>query len=143
MTTTIAVNKPYVHGSLSITRMDESRVRVQSFSLIVNTIPVLVEGVLMRGRFDEWSTQSFHLQRVQRAANGGRGSSLSRGIPIGMGCWCTSRRNVARAREAILDVVTLLMGGQPQEIQSPRATVTSDGDLLAELLASQASVSAQ
>ena len=127
MKTILQVNRPYVHGSLTITCVDESRARVQSFSLTVNAVPVIIEGVLVR-EGDVWRFASFGLQRATQATH-------SRGHGRGCGYWSTSRRNQERAREVILDVVSTWAGAPPPKPQPLRVAAESDEGLLAELLA--------
>jgi len=126
-TITLQIKRPWVHGSLMITRMDESRVRVQAFGLTVNTVPVNIESVLVCGRFDEWRAESFEVQRVSKAGytTGNSGSM-----------WKPSRRNQEKAREVILDVVSEWAGTPPRPKPQPLRVAAEDCNdgILAELL---------
>jgi hypothetical protein len=62
MKTTIEINRPYVHGSVSISWIGDevlNRLHVCSDALSVNVVPVLVDGVLTRsgnaGRFESFA----------------------------------------------------------------------------------------
>jgi hypothetical protein len=101
--------------------------RVQSFGLTVNTVPVCIEGVLVCGRFDEWRAESFAVQRVTKA-------TYSCGRRRGR-AWTTSRCNQVKAREVILDVVREWAGAPPPKQQTPIVAAESNDGLLAELLA--------
>jgi hypothetical protein len=126
MKTVLQINRPYVHGSVQVSWIGEvlSRLHVCSDALAVNAVPVIIEGVLVRGRFDEWRAESFKVQRLVSKAR------------THTACWRTSRRNQERAREVILSVVSTWAGGRPQQIQpSSHAPETGgEGALLIELL---------
>lgn len=132
MKTTIAVNRPYVHGTLQVSWIGEvvSRVHVHADALTINKVPVIIESVLVC-EGDVWRPESFSMQRVTRKSNYPFAARPhpSAGLK-------TSRRNQERAREEILNAVSAWAGGRPQEQMMSRAAEESRGEgaALVELL---------
>jgi hypothetical protein len=124
MKTSIEINRPYVHGSVQVVRQGD-RVLVTSDSLNVNTVPIHVEAVLVCGRLDVWSVESFSVMRVHP-----RPSSK---FFTRHGGHKVSRRNRERAQEEILRAVVLWAGGRHEEYRPANFVVEEPGDL-AELL---------
>jgi hypothetical protein len=130
MKTILQIERPYVHGLVQITRNGD-RIHVVSNRLTVNGVPVIIEGVIVRGQLDQWRVESFKGQRaephvisVKLRRNWGESKS-----------WKTSRRNQERAREEVLQAVALWAGGRPQP--KPATVYSSDDEGgLAELLGS-------
>jgi hypothetical protein len=127
MKTTIEINRPYVHGSVHISWVGEikSRLHVFADSLSVNGVPVIIEGVLARGRLDVWSVESFSVRRLQprpsaKVTRHGAGHKVS-------------RRNHERTQEEILRAVVLWAGDRHEEHRPANVIVEEPGDL-AELL---------
>ena len=127
MKTTIEVNRPYVHGSVQISWIGEVKTRLHVFSdmLTVNAVPVIIEGVIVRGQLDQWRAESFAVQRVEQA----------RVQNNRWGTFKTSRRNQERAREVITEVVSIWAGGRPQPKPAPVYSSDDEGGL-AQLLGS-------
>lgn len=131
----LQISRPWVHGTLQVSWVGEvlTRVHVLSDALTVNTVPVLVAGVLVC-EGDVWRAESFKVNRVSSKPKGNRGTR--RGVPRGQGMWGTSRRNEERTREVVLDIVSKWAGGRVREIQPPMYApeTREDGALLVELL---------
>lgn len=127
MKTTLQIERPYVHGSVRISWIGQIKTRLHVFSdsITVNAVPVIIEGVLVCGRLDVWSVESFSVRRLQPRPS-------SKVIRHGAG-QKVSRRNHERTQEEILRAVVLWAGGRHEEHRLANVIVEEPGDL-AELL---------
>jgi hypothetical protein len=109
MKATLQIERPYVHGVVQITRQGD-RIHVVSNTLTVNAVPVIIEGVIVRGQLDQWRMESFKVQRMERA-------KLYYGK---YGTFKTSRRNQERARDEVLRCVAEWAGGRQEPVERPQ-----------------------